>query len=105
MMDYKSPIEIAIGQFRLEQEKRIEGEVFKAIQDYGITIDKDELIKALQYDRGQYDKGYKDGCVCAIRRMHLKLLENAYKPAPYGYGKVVDVSDIEKIVKELLEEG
>lgn len=61
MMDYKSPIEIAIGQFRLEQEKRIEGEVFKAIQDYGINIDKDELIRALRYDREQYDKGYEDG--------------------------------------------
>ena len=61
MMDYKSPIEITYGQFRLEQEKRIEGEVFKAIQDYGINIDKDELIKALQYDRDQYRKGFEDG--------------------------------------------
>lgn len=60
-MSYKSPIELVIGQFRMEQEKRIEGEVFKAIQDYGINIDKDELIRALQYDRGQYDKGYEDG--------------------------------------------
>lgn len=61
MMDYKSPIEIAIGQFRLEQEKRIEGDVLSAIQEYGITIDKEELIKALNYDRDQYRKGYEDG--------------------------------------------
>lgn len=60
-MSYESPINLVIGQFRMEQEKRIEGEVFKAIQEYGITIDKEELIRALQYDRGQYDKGYEDG--------------------------------------------
>jgi hypothetical protein len=24
-------------------------------------VDKEELAKALAYDRGQYDKGYKDG--------------------------------------------
>ena len=60
-MDYKSPIEITIGQFRWEQEKRIEGEVFSAIQEVGINVYREELVKALQYDRDQYYKGYKDG--------------------------------------------
>ena len=27
----------------------------------GYSVDKNELIKALNYDREQYDKGYKDG--------------------------------------------
>ena len=35
--------------------------VLQAVQDIGIEVHKDELIKALQYDRGQYDKGYADG--------------------------------------------
>lgn len=26
-----------------------------------VDVEKDELIKALAYDRGQYEKGYKDG--------------------------------------------
>ena len=30
-------------------------------QALGYKVDKDELIKALQYDREQYDKGYRDG--------------------------------------------
>ena len=54
---YQSPIEIITRQMRTQ----FEDNVFKAIQDYGIVVDKDELIKALQYDRGQYDKGYADG--------------------------------------------
>jgi hypothetical protein len=40
---------------------QFEDNVFKAIQDYGIVVDKEELIKALQYDRGQYEKGFADG--------------------------------------------
>ena len=42
-------------------QTHIEDNVFKAIQDYGVFVDKEELIKALQYDRGQYEKGFADG--------------------------------------------
>ena len=54
---YQSPIEIITKQMRTQ----FEDNVFKAIQDYGILVDKEELIKALQYDRDQYEKGYADG--------------------------------------------
>lgn len=60
-MSYKSPIEIVATQFRVEREKTLENEVFKAIHGLDIFVTKDELIKALKYDRGQYDKGYEDG--------------------------------------------
>ena len=54
---YKSPIEVIYGQVKTQME----GDIFKAVQNYGINVDKDELIKALAYDRNQYDKGYTDG--------------------------------------------
>lgn len=54
---YQSPIEIITKKMRTQ----FEDNVFKAIQDYGIVVDKEELIKALQYDRAQYAKGYADG--------------------------------------------
>ncbi len=57
ILGYESPIKLLMGQMRIEQEIGI----CKAIQEQGITVDKDELIKALQYDRGQYDKGYING--------------------------------------------
>lgn len=56
-MSYQSPIEVIIGQLRMEQENNI----FKAVQEYGVNVDKEQLIKALSYDRGQYKKGYDDG--------------------------------------------
>ena len=38
-----------------------ENMVMKAIRKVGVNVDKEELIKALQYDRNQYAKGYEDG--------------------------------------------
>ncbi len=56
-MPYKSPITILQGQINTE----LEGEVLRAIWKIGVDIDKDELIRALAYDRNQYLKGFNDG--------------------------------------------
>ena len=53
---YISPIDIIYGQL----ETQMEGDILRAVQSYGINVDKDELIRALQYDREQYYKGYAD---------------------------------------------
>ena len=60
-MSYKSPIEVYITQMHIEREQKIEDAIFKAAQELDIVVTKDELIKALKYDRKQYDKGYEDG--------------------------------------------
>ena len=44
-----------------EMQTQFEGEVLKAVQRVGIEVDKDQLIKALNYDRNQYAEGYKHG--------------------------------------------
>lgn len=59
---YKSPIEIIQGQMRMEQENNI----LRAVMEQDIHVDKHELLRALQYDRGQYDKGFKDGKADAV---------------------------------------
>lgn len=56
-MDYKPPIEA----IRHEMEMRFENDVMKVVQQHDIFVDKDELLKALQYDRDQYRKGFEDG--------------------------------------------
>lgn len=60
-MSYESPIEITHKLTKMELEKRIEGDILRAVYSYGIDVNKEELIRALQYDRGQYYKGYEDG--------------------------------------------
>lgn len=68
---YKSPIEMILGELRLQQE----GEIFRAVQDYNISVDKEELLKALQYDRGQYEKGFRDG----VRSVGAEILKEKYE--------------------------
>ena len=57
---YKPPIEIVMKEVFQKMNEDFENAVFKAVQKVGINVDKEELLKALIYDRGQYDKGYED---------------------------------------------
>lgn len=60
-MDYESPIKIVMCQIQLEFENQLESAICKAVQNAGITVDREELLRALEYDRGQYQEGYSDG--------------------------------------------
>ena len=53
---YQSPIEL----IQSEMKMRVEDGIVKVVQDAGVNVDKDELLKALAYDRDQYNKGYHD---------------------------------------------
>lgn len=73
-----------------EINKQTEETVFKAIHRVGVDVNKEELIKALQYDRNQYEKGYKDGYNKAIEEFKRKLLSCEVKDEirmmiPYEY--------------------
>ena len=68
--DYKSPIDLIIG----EMQTQIDDDIVKAVQAYDICVNKDELIKALNYDRGQYQNGYKNGFNDA--KQHGKWIEH-----------------------------
>lgn len=54
---YESPVELIFN----DVETSLEDGILKAVQKVGITVDKEELLKALQYDRDSYRRGYKDG--------------------------------------------
>lgn len=63
---YESPIKIITGKM----QTRFDDEIFRAVQNVGINVDREELLKALEYDRGQYEKGYKDGRIDAFESFH-----------------------------------
>ena len=68
---YESPIRMIVGEI----ETKMENDTLTAIQRYGIDVDKEELIKALNYDRGQYDKGYRDGYEKGYQQAKEDLIE------------------------------
>jgi len=75
---YKSPVKMTWSKPDLIQTEtqKIVKDITKQHEDYitfkieqtlGCEVDKDELIKAMQYDRNQYDKGYQDGYLDGVR--------------------------------------
>ena len=100
---YQSPIEIIYKEMQTE----FENNVYKAVQEYGVSVDKDELIKALRYDRNQYDKGYSDAKINVAKEIFEKItkiiniyLNNKY----YSMGEMLyDLAELEeKYVKDNL---
>lgn len=65
---YKSPITIETDLVHKtaalmieESKKAIDGEIYEAVLSCNIIVDKEELEKALRYDRGQWEEGYNAG--------------------------------------------
>lgn len=66
---WKSPINICEEISRKIVDK-LDGYIIEETRKIIPDIDKDELLKALAYDRDQYEKGYADGRADAIRHGH-----------------------------------
>lgn len=64
---YKSPIRLYWSDVETSFAEGVDGAIVaRAEQMLDIQIDKDELMKALKYDRDQYNKGYHDGRMWAF---------------------------------------
>lgn len=58
---YKSPINLIYSDYQTKVAEETDKMILEAVQSIDINMDKDELIKALNYDRNQYTKGYVEG--------------------------------------------
>ena len=54
---YDSPIRLAVSKMK----SQFNDDIYNAVVKTGIDVDKDELVRALNCDRNQYEKGYRDG--------------------------------------------
>lgn len=83
---YESPIKVFQGNL----EMQFEGEILKAVQRADITVDRDELIRALRYDREQYQKGFDDARKGAVPVMRCKDCKHKGWVQEPCHGKSVD---------------
>ena len=70
---YSSPVEIIISQM-IEKavndgQEQLNAHIIEQICKVGVIVDKEELIRALNYDRRQYAKGYQDGNLGAMTEL------------------------------------
>ena len=108
--NWESPITKIYGDIHNEIIRQDEENYICAIeQAIGYRVDKDELIKALQYDREQYDKGYKDGSketfVGELEKIKSEIQgeANRIKDADWlkAYGMEIAIEYIEEHISEL----
>ena len=92
---YTSPIDVFITNIQTQLLEQQENQIYQAIQKCGVNVDEVELIKALNYDRNQYQKGYNDA-VKEFTNELLEKFEEHYKHSP------TVMKTIEEVIKEVL---
>ena len=81
---------------------KLESDCVKSVQSYGFDVDKEELAKALNYDRNQYEKGHKDGYNKAIDDLLEGANEMAIEVDTGTYTmKAVGIGLLEQIAEKL----
>lgn len=78
---YVSPITVELRQI----QRKLDNFILNEIRKYDVKVDKEELIKALKYDRNQYEKGYADGKMEGVSEI-LRTIETYgkhYKSTDY----------------------
>ena len=103
---YEAPIEIvrAVEDIIKQVNEGTDKAVCQAVIKCGVNVNKEELIKALQYDRQQYKKGYADG----VREFAGRVKKSAFDcDVSFGFGKecyteAVAVVEIDNVLKEMV---
>ena len=108
---YKPPVELEYheGMPEIKSVKILdqveEHVVAQCSAAVGMKIDREELIKALRYDRGQYEKGYADGRFDAADRMGALMEENKMLLNTIPADKKLMLDHIRKLEKQLPKRG
>lgn len=58
---YESPVQLKFNEIKTDLIKKENEMIIRAVQEVVPTVTEEELVKALRYDRGQYEKGFLDG--------------------------------------------
>ena len=108
---YESPIEKIYGDIQSQIIKQDEEHMMYAVnQAIGYTVDKEELIKALQYDREQYTKGYSDcknDMLAKVKQAREEILKLDDINPDYPMDRTIHVSrnEVLEILDKLIAES
>lgn len=100
---YESPIELIISDMQHKVRQEQDKQIYEAVQRVDVNVNKEELIKALNYDRQQYEKGYADGIKEFAER--LKDEVTFYEDDCGNFVPFVDCRNIDKAYEEKVGEG
>ena len=73
--EWESPISVITEQIAEDMQKQKDAAIMKCVESCGISVDKEELVKALAYDRRQYELGLKNGEMRAYEQIINLLID------------------------------
>lgn len=83
---YENPInmffENTVNDIVKKVNEQQEDYVMECVRKVGVDVNKEELVRALNYDRRQYEKGYEDGMQMA-KFIYRWLADNFDPPCEY----------------------
>lgn len=102
MDGYESPITLLqqeVSNIKNKVDKELRNGIARAVTKYAVDINEEELIRALNYDREQYTKGYAD----ALTTLREKCLEHQdfHKGDDGKFRGYISIEDLDRIVDEL----
>lgn len=74
---YSPPVQMSVSYAVDDVSRKLEDGAYQAVVRCGITVDKDELIRALHNDRCQFEKGYAAGYADGMKAM-TRVVESKY---------------------------
>ena len=92
---YVSPITVELRQI----QRKLDNFILNEIRKYDVKVDKEELVKALKYDRNQYEKGYAQG----RQETAEKILTTIYRRLRYATFQQTFALEVVKHVANELE--
>ena len=90
---YKSPIEIIAGDI----QTKYEDDIIKAVQSFDINVDKERLIKALDYDKQQFLYGYN----MALATIRIKIENQIRTLHSQDYNGFATLQGLKEFIGEL----
>lgn len=73
IMMYSSPVEEGIQKIISEENRKQEKLIREKCYKIGVDVNKEELLKALAYDRHQYQTGYADSINDVILQLEAEI--------------------------------
>ena len=98
---YESPVTVHYEDMLTHIRDSADGQIMAEIKMY-VDVDRDELIKAMNYDRNQYATGYRNGYADAQKRgKWIPAFDGRYLGGAYWF----NCSECGKIVPGGLSSG
>lgn len=76
---YESPIKKYVDEVTKGIQQKEDAYLMECVRKVGIDVDKEELLKALRYDRDQYEKGFEAGRCRADIELAREIFEEIEK--------------------------